>query len=105
AISLLRVDKDPMGGVRAYFLNPNNEGRQDWGQGIKPSVFGHGEKHGESSLPFGQFAARVYAFHYNPLDTTDFLTGVPDHLLKDAAALAKESWGKSYVWNQQIKLW
>jgi len=105
AISLLRVDQDSTGVVRAYFLNPNNEGRQDWGQGIKPSVFGHGEKHGESSLPFGQFVARVYAFHYNPLDTTDFLSGVPDHLLKDAVALAQESWGKSYIWNQQIKLW
>ncbi len=46
AISLLRVDQDSTGVVRAYFLNPNNEGRQDWGQGIKPSVFGHGEKHG-----------------------------------------------------------
>lgn len=105
AISLLRVDKDPQGDIRAYFLNPNNEGRQDWGQGIKPSVFGHGEKPGESSLPFYQFAARIYAFHYSQLDVKSWLLGVPGEELKKVEELAKNSWGKSYIWNQQTKLW
>lgn len=105
AISLLRVSADDAGEVRAYFLNPNNEGRQDWGQGIEPSVYGHGEKHGESSLPIHQFAARLYAFHYNPLDIKELLPKVPEEELKKVEHLARVSWGKSYVWNQQIKLW
>ncbi len=104
AISLLRVDKGPKGDVRAYFLNPNNEGRQDWGQDIKPTVHGNGEKHGESSLPFDQFAARVYAFHYNTLDVKSGLS-VSQKEIEKVESLAKESWGKSYVWSQQTKLW
>ncbi|MDZ7847170.1 MAG: hypothetical protein U5L96_10585 [Owenweeksia sp.] len=72
AVSLLRVSENTENvegsEIRAYFLNPNNEGRQDWGQSIKPSVYGNGERHGESSLPIHQFMARVYAFHFNKLD-------------------------------------
>ncbi len=64
AVSLLRVAKDEEGVMRAYFLNPNNEGRQNWGQDIKPSVYGHGEKHGESSLPFYQLAAQSLCFSF-----------------------------------------
>ncbi|CAD5258108.1 MULTISPECIES: hypothetical protein [unclassified Imperialibacter] len=105
AISLLRVDKNKKGEMRAYFLNPNNEGRQDWGQGIKPTVFGNGEKPGESSLPFYQFVARVYAFHYSALDVKSWLSLVPQEEISKVEPLAKESWGKSYVWNQQTKLW
>ncbi|WP_258104780.1 hypothetical protein [Marinoscillum sp. MHG1-6] len=105
AVSLLRVNKDDEGVMRAYFLNPNNEGRQDWGQEIRPSVHGSGEKPGESSLPFHQFAARVYAFHYNCLEIKDRLNIVPLELLKKVEDLAHSSWGKSYVWNQQTKLW
>ena len=105
AISLLRVSRSPEGEVRAYFLNPNNEGRQNWGQGINPSVYGHGEKHGESSLPIHEFASRLYAFHYNQLDVTPYLIKVPDQHILRVEKLAKESWGKSYVWSQQSKLW
>ncbi|MEQ8237796.1 MAG: hypothetical protein RIA69_01220 [Cyclobacteriaceae bacterium] len=105
AISLLRVGKDSKGQVRAYFLNPNNEGRQNWGQGINPAVHGHQEKHGESSLPIEQFAARIYAFHYNPLDIQANLASVSDHLISTVKDLAKTSWGKSYIWNDQIKIW
>jgi hypothetical protein len=105
AVSLLRVDKSPSGEFRAYFLNPNNEGRQDWGQNIRPSVYGNGEKHGESSLPFYQFAARLYAFHYSPLDSKKRINAVPSEELKKVEKLARESWGKSYNWNQQTKLW
>ena len=68
AVSLLRVDQSPSGEVRAYFFNPNNDGRQNWGQDIRPEVMGHGERYGESSLPFHQFASRVYAYHFNSVE-------------------------------------
>jgi len=105
AVSLLRVRRDPQGAVRAYFLNPNNEGRQDWGQDIKPSVFGHGEKRGESSLPFDQFAARVYAFHYNTLEAKNWIEQVPEEEIDRVEKLARESWGRAYVWNETKKQW
>ncbi len=98
ALSLLRIAEDPKGEIRAYFLNPNNEGRQDWGQTIKPSVFGHGEKYGESSLPFYQFAARIYAFHYNNLEVNNWLSEVPESEIVKVTELAKSSWGRSYIW-------
>ncbi|MEQ8552619.1 MAG: hypothetical protein RIC53_08205 [Cyclobacteriaceae bacterium] len=105
AISLLRIDQDKTGEVRAYFLNPNNEGRQDWGQGIKPSVYGHKEKAGESSLPINHFAARIYAFHYNALDIKTTLQNVPTEDIEQVRTLAQASWGKSYTWNQQSRIW
>ena len=105
AISLLRVEETDTGELRAYFLNPNNEGRQDWGQGIRPSVHGKGEKQGESSLPFHHFAARVYAFHYSTLNVRSKLDEVPQEEINQVEKLARESWGKSYLWNQQTKLW
>ncbi|WP_420578456.1 hypothetical protein [Ekhidna sp.] len=105
AVSLLRVDKDKSDEYRAYFLNPNNEGRQDWGQDIKPSVHGNREKPGESSLPFYQFAARIYAFHYNALEANAHLHLVDEKVIKKVKELAQESWGKSYIWNEQTKLW
>lgn len=105
AISLLRVKKDPEGVMRAYFLNPNNEGRQNWGQGIKPSVMGHGEKPGESSLPFDQFASRVYAFHYNTLEVDAHLNEIPEEIINKVRKLAQESWGRSYTWNETPRAW
>jgi len=105
AVSLLRVRRDPQGVTRAYFLNPNNEGRQDWGQGIKPSVYDHGEKHGESSLPFHQFAARVYAFHYNSLEVNNWKDKVPEQEINQVEKLARESWGRAYAWNEIPKQW
>lgn len=106
AVSLLRVKKNPnTGEVRCHFLNPNNEGRQDWGQDIKPSVYGKGERHGESSLPFHQFAARVYAYHYHNLAVGDTLPNVPDVEVEKVYKLAKESWGKSYIWHETPRQW
>ncbi|MEJ2003643.1 MAG: hypothetical protein P8X57_01475 [Cyclobacteriaceae bacterium] len=105
AISLLRVQKSPNGEIRAYFLNPNNEGRQNWGQGIKPSVHGHGERHGESSLPFYQLAARIYAFHFNSLESHAHLGEVPESEIQKVRKLSKESWGSSYIWNDLKKIW
>ncbi|WP_162415390.1 hypothetical protein [Cyclobacterium roseum] len=105
AVSLLRVDEDPSGNVRAYFLNPNNEGRQDWGQEIKPSVYGNGEIHGESSLPLYQFAARVYAFHYNNLEASSNMDKIPQAEVEKVKKIAKDSWGKSYTWLEIKKQW
>ncbi len=105
AVSLLRVDKDSNDQYRAYFLNPNNEGRQDWGQGIKPSVFGHGEHPGESSLPFHEFAGRVYAFHFNSLEAREKMDQVPKKEVSRVKKISKESWGKAYNWLEIKKIW
>ena len=105
AISLLRISRRADGAMRAYFLNPNNEGRQDWGQGITPTVHGHGEKHGESSLPFHQLAARIYAFHYNSLEVLQKRQNVPAEALAETRQLARESWGNSYIWNETPRQW
>jgi len=105
AVSLLRVEKDDAGDYRAYFLNPNNEGRQDWGQGIKPSVFEKGEIPGESSLPLHEFAARTYAFHFNNLTSAKNLNEIPVEEIQKVRKLAKESWGQSYTWLDTKKQW
>jgi len=97
AVSLLRVEPDDEGRLRAYFFNPNNEGRQNWGFGVEPSVHAHGEREGESSLPFEEFAARIYAFHYNPNEQRD-MEAVPDDAVKHVERLARESWGKAFTW-------
>jgi len=105
AVSLLRIKKLDNGDVRAYFLNPNNEGRQDWGQGINPTVSGHEERYGESSLPVNHFLARVYAFHFNRLNAMAHLNQVSPKVVDEITQLAKESWGKSYTWSKIAKQW
>ena len=66
AIAILRVAPDQDGVMRVYFYNPNNDSGQDWGGGVKVSTQGQGENYGEASLPFDQFAARLYLFHEAP---------------------------------------
>jgi hypothetical protein len=68
AITILRVDLDPENVMRVYFYNPNNDSGQDWGDDIQVSTAGHSERYGEASLPFEQFASRLYIFHYDPLE-------------------------------------
>ncbi|MBZ0264488.1 hypothetical protein K8I28_07450 [bacterium] len=97
AVTLLRIAHSPQGELRAYFYNPNNEGRQRWGQEIAPTVSGHGEVPGESSLPIHQFASRLYAFHYDKHEVGDEKS-VPDSIVNSISRMAKESWGKSCVW-------
>ncbi|BDT86752.1 hypothetical protein [Nocardia cyriacigeorgica] len=68
AISVLRVNLDPQDQMRVYFYNPNNDSGQDWGDGVIVGTAGHGERFGEASLPFEQFASRLYIFHFDPLE-------------------------------------
>lgn len=98
AVSLLRVTEHD-GQTRAYFLNPNDEGRQDWGQDICPTVYGNGERAGESSLPFDQFVSRLYAYHYNPRDAAERdLADVDDPHVPSIVRASRESWGRAYRW-------
>ncbi|KEF30634.1 MAG: hypothetical protein EP339_08140 [Gammaproteobacteria bacterium] len=68
AITILRVALDPENAMRVYFFNPNNDSGQNWGDGVRVSTAGHGERFGESSLPFEQFTSRLYIFHFDPLE-------------------------------------
>ncbi len=96
AVSILRVRREG-DEVRVYLLNPNTEGRQRWHADISPTVAGHGEEPGESSLPFDQFVSRLYAFHYNPSDVGD-LDAVDGEAIQRVERAARESWGRSYEW-------
>ena len=97
AVSLQRVAEGPDGKLRIYFFNPNNEGRQDWGHEVKPSIAGKGEHEGESSLPFDQFVSRLYAFHYNPYEVGDAYA-VPDDVVDSIYKEAKGTWGQAFSW-------
>lgn len=96
AVSILRVKK-VKGQTRVFLLNPNNEGRQRWQDNMRPTVAGNGERAGESSLPFHQFASRLYAFHFNQSDIED-LSKVESEEIQKVTDLAKSSWGESYQW-------
>ena len=91
AITLLRVALDNQGEMRVYFYNPNNDSGQDWGFGVKVSTEGFGEYHGEASLPFEQFASRLYIFHYDPLEQAD-KSAVPAGEISRVTSMAMESW-------------
>ncbi|EAQ22885.1 hypothetical protein ROS217_01250 [Roseovarius sp. 217] len=77
--------------MRVYFFNPNNDSGQDWGHGIVVSTQGSGERFGEGSLPFEDFAARLYLFHddgLTPLPTVP----VPDNQIVSIATKGRKSW-------------
>jgi hypothetical protein len=101
AIAIQRVDTDADGVMRVYFYNPNNEGRQDWGQDIVTSTSGHGEEPGESSLPFEQFCARLYVFHYNERELGD-VEAVPDDTIEWIAGLVREGWACDRPWHEVV---
>jgi hypothetical protein len=92
AITLLRVALDPSEMMRVYFFNPNNDSGQDWGGGIRVSTAGHGERFGESSLPFEQFASRLYIFHYDPLEGGE-LAPITQEELDRVIGYITRSWG------------
>lgn len=97
AVSIQRIAEDDERNVRVYFFNPNNEGRQNWGNGVAPSVVGHGEIPGESSLLFAHFAAHLYAFHYNQMEVGE-IQAVPAEIISEVTEHAKTTWGKAFTW-------
>lgn len=101
AISIQRVALDHSGEMRVYFFNPNNESRQDWGHGVVTSTDGHGEIPGESSLPFNQFASRLYVYHYNERELDD-MAAMPDAELADITEMARNSWATDKAWHDVV---
>ena len=92
AITILRVALDQAQTMRVYFFNPNNDSGQNWGNGVEVSTHGNGERFGEASLPFADFASRLYIFHSDPLQRVG-LPSVPAGELQAAMQMARESWG------------
>jgi hypothetical protein len=101
AIAIQRVELDDEDVMRVYFYNPNNEGRQDWGGDIVTSTSGNGELPGESSLPFEQFAARLYVFHYNERELGD-PEAVSDETVESIALAVRESWAAERAWHELV---
>lgn len=91
AITILRVALDSQSEMRVYFFNPNNDSGQDWGQGITCTTQDHGERPGEASLPFAEFASRVYVFHFDPLEIGD-TEAVPAAEVARVVELGHTSW-------------
>ncbi len=96
AITILRAALDPQEVMRVYFFNPNNDSAQDWGDGVVVSTAGHGERYGEASLPFEQFASRLYIYHYDPLEGGE-LAGVSQDELERVKGYIHRSWGADRV--------
>lgn len=92
AISILRASLDPFDVMRVYFYNPNNDSGQNWGDGVKVSTAGNGERFGEASLPFDQFTSRLYIYHYDPLERGELAT-VTDDELESVKGYLHRSWG------------
>jgi len=96
AITILRVALDPQGEMRVYFFNPNNDSGQNWGDGVQVSTAGHGERFGESSLPFEQFSSRLYIFHFDPLERGEPADVSQDELNRVLEGIYR-SWGVDRV--------
>jgi hypothetical protein len=92
AITILRVAPDPQDVMRVYFFNPNNDSGQDWGDGVVVSTAGNGERFGEASLPFDQFASRLYIFHVDPLERGE-PEKVPAEDVERIVGYIQRSWG------------
>ncbi|MFD3596202.1 hypothetical protein ACFWU5_26070 [Nocardia sp. NPDC058640] len=92
AITILRVSLDPQQQMRVYFYNPNNDSGQDWGDGVVVGTAGHGERFGEASLPFEQFASRLYIFHFDPLEPGESAAVDPEELER-VMGYIRRSWG------------
>ncbi|WP_447555852.1 hypothetical protein [Vreelandella sp. EE22] len=92
AITILRASLDPSDTMRVYFYNPNNDSGQDWGDGVKVSTSGFGERFGEASLPFDQFTSRLYIYHHDPLERGEAAT-VSAEELESVKGYLHRSWG------------
>lgn len=98
AVSIQRVMLDKDNVMRVYFYNPNNDGGQNWGQGIQTSTHGHGEFPGESSLPFDEFASRIYVFHFGWRELGDAADG-PAEEVRAVRERARSSWAAEMPWD------
>lgn len=92
AITILRAAIGQDDVTRVYFFNPNNDSGQDWGDGVEVSTEGNGERFGEASLPFAQFASRLYIFHLDPQEQGVW-ADVPDAELDTVLGYLRRSWG------------
>ena len=99
AISILRVTLDPQNVTRVYFYNPNNDSGQDWGDGVVVSTTGFGERFGEGSLPFEQFASRLYIYHVDPFER-GYPDQVPNADLDRVIGYIHRSWGADRLPNK-----
>lgn len=95
AIAIRRVALDPHGEMRVYFFNPNNDSGQDWGQDIHTAVHGHGESYGEASLPFDQFASRLFVYHYDRLEQGN-PAAVPAEAITGVVQISNASWATEF---------
>lgn len=102
AITLLRAGMDPDGVMRMYFFNPNNDSGQEWGDGIVVGTSGHAERFGESSLPFEEFASRLYIFHYDPLEGGN-PASVDDAEIARVIDRVHRSWGGDRIGNGNMQ--
>ena len=101
AIAIERVALDSEGVTSVCFYSPNNEGRQDRGQGIVTSTHRHGEIPGEYSLPLSQFCARLYVFHYIERELGD-PDAVPDDTVETITLTVRESWACDRAWHEVV---
>jgi hypothetical protein len=92
AISIQRVARDPAGVWRVYFFNPNRDKGQNWGRDVVTSTHNHGEFEGESSLPFEQFASRLYVYHYKEREL-----GEPGAVPGETVAAVREAIAASWA--------
>lgn len=92
AITIERVALDQNSDMRVYFFNPNNDSGQNWGNGVIVSTADHGERFGEASLLFEEFASRLYIFHYDTLEYGE-PDKVPEESLQNVKSLVEGSWG------------
>jgi len=93
AITILRVTLDPDEVMRVYFFNPNNDSGQNWGDDVVVSTARKGERFGEASLPFEQFASRLYIFHFDPLERGE-PAEVGEEELERVISRVHRSWGR-----------
>ncbi len=98
AVSIQRIAQDGNGDWRVYLFNPNRDKGQNWGLDVVTSTANHGELEGESSLPFGQFAARLYVFHYHVAESGD-PAQVPAELVTPVIEGAPASWAAEMPWS------
>lgn len=64
------------------------------------STADHGEFEGESSLPFEQFAMRLYVFHYDERELGD-PDAVPDDAVGRIRVAVAESWAGEREWHDR----